>query len=253
MPRTVAKGDDTKCGACHTVNTWTEVVFPHERTGFPLRGAHVKTTCKGCHPVDFVQRVPDTCSGCHRDVHMGDLGARCVDCHNEREWRSEFGVDAHRKTNFPLSGRHALIPCESCHGAIRDQSFVRPTVDCVGCHQQDYNNTLMLPVSHAALSFNTECRSCHDTWRWTGARYVRHDDCFQISVGSHAGIDCLTCHATLLPTNPAIRCVEPPPQCTNCHNHAQATTDAQHTNPPVPGYQYKDFKCYQCHRETLSQ
>ena len=250
LPKAGREGDDTRCGACHTVNNWVEVVFPHDRTGFPLRGAHERTTCKACHPVDFAQRIPETCAGCHRDAHGGDLGTRCASCHDEKSWKSRFGPDAHRGTNFPLSGRHAIIPCESCHGALRDQGFVRPTVDCLGCHQADLMRTLTSPTNHALLNFSGPCRSCHDTWRWTGARYARHDDCFQISAGSHAGIACLTCHANLVAASPAVRCAQPAPVCTNCHDHSQSRTDSQHAQPPVPGYQYKDFKCYQCHRES---
>lgn len=247
-PRSHA-GDDTRCAACHTVNSWVEVVFPHERTGFPLKGAHEKTACKACHPVDFVQKVPDTCAGCHRDVHRGDLGARCVTCHDENSWRTLFTIDAHRQTNFPLSGRHAVIPCESCHTALRDQSFVRPTVDCDGCHDKDYTSTFVTPVNHQTLGFDKQCRNCHDTWRFTGALYPGHDVCFQLSVGPHAGIDCLSCHSGIPPPS-ANQCSTHTAQCTNCHDHTQSRTDAQHVG--VPGYQYKDFKCYQCHRFTTS-
>ena len=118
-----AVGEDTQCGACHTVTSWIQVVFPHERTGFPLHGAHERTACKTCHPVDFVQRVPDTCSGCHRDPHMGDLGARCVSCHDEATWKTLFTADAHRKTNFPLSGRSSLpaapASAAACYSTVR--------------------------------------------------------------------------------------------------------------------------------------
>jgi len=238
--------DDTQCGACHTVNNWTEVVFPHERTGFPLRQAHAKTACKACHPVDFVQHVPDTCGGCHRDVHRGELGAHCQSCHDEATWRTTFSADAHRATNFPLSGRHAVIPCESCHGALRDQAFVRPTTDCSTCHWLDYQKTVGGPIDHNVLQFGTQCRSCHDTARFFGARYARHEDCFQLIGGPHTGIECFQCHSTLGPVNPVSRCATHTAVCTSCHDHAQARTDSQH--PSVPGYQYKDIKCYQCHR-----
>ena len=248
--------DDTECQACHTVDNWTRVVFPHERTGFPLLGAHEKTTCKNCHPVDFVQRVPEACAGCHADVHTGDLGAKCQSCHDESSWKTTFTVDAHRRTNFPLSGRHAVIPCESCHGALRDQNFVRPTVDCVGCHQADFTRTLGTAVDHNLLQFGSQCRQCHDTWRFTGALYSRHDDCFQITGGPHAGIQCLTCHTGLVGLS-ANRCSAQPFSCVGCHDHAQSRTDLQHgigtgAVPQVPGYQYKDFKCYQCHRFSTS-
>jgi hypothetical protein len=225
------------------------VVFPHERTGFPLNGAHGKTTCKACHPTDFNSRVPDSCSGCHQDVHTGELGARCQTCHDESTWKTTFTVDQHRLTDFPLSGRHALIPCESCHDALRDRSFVRPTVDCAGCHQADYQKTLGTPLDHNVLNFGTQCRQCHDAWRFTSALFAAHDSCFQITGGPHAGIQCLSCHTGL--TVPSVnQCSTHTAACTMCHSHAQPATDALHVG--VAGYQYKDYKCYQCHRFTAA-
>src|SRR5437763_241334 len=50
---------ETRCAPCHVVGSWSTVKFNHEKTGFPLLGAHEKVSCKGCHTKDFRQRVPD--------------------------------------------------------------------------------------------------------------------------------------------------------------------------------------------------
>src|SRR5262245_47192494 len=47
--------DDLDCSACHTPSGWKlssvagESGFDHDRTGFPLRGAHARKACTGCH------------------------------------------------------------------------------------------------------------------------------------------------------------------------------------------------------------
>ena len=119
------------------VEGWEKVRFNHDPTGFPLRGAHVDVTCNGCHSQGFDKPVADTCSGCHRDRHASEFGLHCEGCHDEKSWRPLFNADAHRSTNFPLVGRHALIPCTECHGNVRDRVFAQAAVRCDACHEAD--------------------------------------------------------------------------------------------------------------------
>ena len=241
------RGRDTRCGLCHVAAGWDEVRFPHERTGFPLAGRHARVDCKGCHPTSFKARVPDRCAACHRDRHAGEFGQRCEGCHNEESWRTTFSADAHRATNFPLSGRHALIPCVECHPQARDRGFSRAQVACVACHQADYDRTAAGSIDHARSGFTTECRGCHSSTRWRPARFPQHDRCFRIVDGPHAGIRCVGCHTTI-PSVPMLgACASNTAACTSCHTHAKAQTDAIHAAHNVAGYDYKDAKCYLCH------
>jgi hypothetical protein len=250
-PVPAAPTGKTRCNACHSVGGWGQVTFPHEKTGFPLNGAHATVTCQACHPVDFVKTVPQTCSGCHRDAHSGTLGSRCESCHEETSWRSTFTVDAHRNTNFPLTGRHGLLPCESCHPDARGRTFSRQTLDCVGCHQADYARAASLGIDHVALGFSTDCKSCHDFRLFTNARFPGHDSCFQISIGAHAGIACENCHSRIFPTGGV--CNTGTETCISCHSHTKAITDPQHANldPKTKAlYQasgYQNVSCYGCH------
>ena len=120
-----AHATTTRCAACHRVEGWEKVRFNHDPTGFPLRGAHTAVVCGQCHGKRFDTPVADTCGGCHRDRHGGEFGLHCEGCHDENSWRPLFQADAHRRTNFPLVGKHALIPCQECHGNLRDRSFAR--------------------------------------------------------------------------------------------------------------------------------
>ncbi len=237
-------GEDTKCEACHTADSWGDVAFAHERTGFPLEGVHRQVGCKGCHPGSFSRPVSHECTSCHRDAHRGQLGARCQGCHEASSWKSRFGADAHRRAGFPLSGRHAFLACESCHGDLLDRGFARPISTCYDCHQADYARTGRSSLDHAASALGTNCRECHSTWRFTGAFFPPHERCFAIAAGPHAGIRCLDCHASLGVVAATGSCFTGTAACTRCHSCG--ATGASHAG--VLGYQCTDRKCYECHR-----
>ena len=147
-PRLHSAGDDTACAKCHVTESWSVVKFNHDRTGFPLKESHRTAPCKACHGLDLKVPQPQACAGCHRDEHQAQLGLRCEGCHDETSWQSHtFNVDAHQRTNFPLLGGHAALPCDECHAGARDRSFARPAVACVatpaGCEDPE-------PVTRAA-------------------------------------------------------------------------------------------------------
>lgn len=243
-------GGNTRCAACHSTEGWQRVRFDHARAGFPLAGAHQRAACRTCHGSDFAASLPTTCIGCHEDVHAGDRGQRCASCHDENGWATTFTADAHRATNFPLTGRHALLPCTECHQETRDRVFTRSTKDCVGCHAADYARTAGLAIDHAAAGFPQTCRTCHDVWRWQGARFGRHDGCFQISGGPHRGIACFDCHTSLRGFATDGTCSTNTASCTRCHTCDRM--DPRHQQAPVSGYQCKDRKCYECHRFSFA-
>jgi hypothetical protein len=238
-------GADTRCDACHSAAGWRPVTFDHSRTGFPLEGRHVSATCRACHGTssDFTAPVATSCAACHRDVHIGEFGNRCASCHDPFGWATRFGPDAHRATNFPLTGRHAAIPCEECHRNQRDRTFTRATADCFACHQADYARTAGTPLDHVRAGFGTDCNSCHFPTRFKGARFAGHDACFQLSRGPHAGIGCLDCHSTLTSLVAAGTCSTNTADCMRCH----ACSHVTQTHANVGGFQCSNRKCYECH------
>jgi Cytochrome c7 and related cytochrome c len=239
---------DTRCSACHSTADWKKVTFDHDRTGFPLRGRHASTNCSSCHgsSTDFREPVPTTCAACHQDVHRGEFGTRCASCHDEQNWRSRFNADTHRRTNFPLNGRHALLPCEECHLNQRDRQFTRATVECVFCHQSDYLRAGTISIDHVAAGFGTNCRECHNPWTFRAGRFASHDLCFQLSAGPHAGIACLNCHTSLIGFMVTGACATNTASCTRCH----FCPTMQQRHQQVSGFQCKDRKCYECHQFT---
>jgi hypothetical protein len=246
-----AREANTDCGACHVENRWSEVRFNHAKTGFPLAGKHADVRCRGCHRQDFRVRVPDTCAGCHRDRHAGEFGLHCEGCHDDSSWQAAlFFGEGHRSTSFPLTGKHAVIPCQECHGNMRDRAFERSPLPCVGCHRPDFDNAKATSIDHVAFGFGTDCQSCHDTWSFFPARFAEHDTCFEISKGPHRVDRCLQCHSSTSGLMFTGACVTQTAICTtcicsSCHSHDCARSAKQHTN--VMGYACVDQKCYECH------
>jgi len=238
-------GGDTDCSACHTPDGWRPVSFAHDRTGFALEGRHRDVTCKACHrTARFDDPIPRACSACHRDVHLGRLGQRCQDCHDPTSFAAQaFGPDAHRRTTFPLTGRHAAIACEECHGDRRDRGFNRPTPRCAGCHQADLARAMAsATVDHGTPGFQ-ECRACHSTWRFRPAGFPAHQACFDIRRGPHAGIRCADCHTSIPAVGlGAFTCLTDTANCLRCHGGVASEHEG------VLGFALVNRKCYECHR-----
>lgn len=244
-PAHPALAGETRCAACHTEEGWKQVRFAHERTGFPLEGQHVSVGCRACHPGGFATPVMGSCAACHRDPHAGSLGMRCGGCHDATSWKGRFSAEDHRRTRFPLEGRHAFIPCEECHGDQRDHGFARPTVDCRACHEADWIRAAAVAVDHEQLGFGSRCQGCHSPWRFRDAVFPGHDVCFQITRGPHARIRCFDCHTRpLAPAGGAGTCSTGTATCTRCHGCAAMTT----VHASVLGYACVDRKCYGCHQ-----
>jgi hypothetical protein len=238
------------CAACHVESSWTEVKFNHDRTGYPLLGAHAKVTCQACHATGFLARVSELCSGCHRDRHAGEFGLHCEGCHEATRWSEAlFGPDAHRSTAFPLTGRHALIPCRECHGDMRERTFSQAPLACVACHRKDYDHAALTSVDHVASHFDTNCQACHNTWSYFPARFDAHDPCFVLASGPHAPIRCAQCHTRTAGLVVTGACGTQNTTCTSCHAHSCARSDQEHQS--VLGYSCTDSKCYQCHLRSV--
>lgn len=236
----------TNCAGCHKTNGWENVSFAHEKTGFALKGAHAKLLCGECHTKGLEQPLTQACSSCHKDVHAGTLGTHCESCHEQDTFRSAFAADAHRKSNFPLIGKHAVLPCEQCHGPRRERIFSRAPARCIDCHRNEYEQTTGLGIDHEAAGFGTECRQCHSVSRFAPALFAAHDRCFQVTGGPHMGVPCKTCHTTFPGTTVSGTCSTGTAACTACHAHPCSQTNQLHTS--VPGYQCSDRRCYECHR-----
>ena len=142
----------TNCTACHSTEAWSSIAFDHDETTFTLEGKHAATDCKKCHysnnennghgEQNFLS-LTNQCAQCHQNVHGTqfeiDSETDCRRCHGtSEEWRADkFN---HRKTEFPLKGKHARIDCSACHkpqefenGESRTEYKIQK-FECIDCH-----------------------------------------------------------------------------------------------------------------------
>jgi hypothetical protein len=210
----------------------------HNRTRFPLVGAHAAVGCFRCHPgaqVGNFDRTDTDCLACHQadlatannpDHAVQGWTHDCQDCHIPTTWTGA----GFNHAGFPLTGAHRTTACIQCHaGGV----YHGLSTACFSCHQNDYDNTTNPP--HALSGFPTTCQNCHNTASWQGATF--NHAWFPIQSGHHSGFTCVQCHAN--PNDYSMFA------CINCHTHDQASTDAQHRR--VGGYVYNSTACYTCH------
>lgn len=127
---------DTDCRACHAKDD-------------PHHGSFGSESCGHCHQTDsFRVKSFDhagvqssQCDECHAkdSPHREQFGeTSCASCHDTHTFRiARFD---HSRTRFPLTGKHAALPCASCHHAEREPDgssmvLYRPLpTNCSGCH-----------------------------------------------------------------------------------------------------------------------
>lgn len=158
----------------------------------------------------------------------------CSACHTPEGWRiqgagGEGGFD-HRRTGFPLSGRHRVVGCTECHAPRRQ---VRR--DCVSCHQDQHQGRL-----------GQDCMRCHSSVSWTDTRALDIHRLTRLPLtGMHAITACADCHRRT--GDRAYSAI--PAECFSCHE-AEYRLDA---HPPHQGTATSapfPRDCALCHRTT---
>jgi hypothetical protein len=230
------------CQTCHATSAWRPATVDHNRTRFPLTGAHTRVDCARCHVGGRYTGTASDCWSCHQANYNGttnpnhaaaSLPRECQTCHTTSAWRPAT-VD-HSQTRFPLTGAHTRVDCAKCHVGGR---YTGTPSDCYACHQANYAGTTN--PNHGAASFPTQCVSCHTTTAWRPASFDHDGRYFPIYSGKHRGkwSSCSEYHVA--PGNyKAFECIR-------CHKHSnRAEVDDKHKE--VQGYVYSSAACYQCH------
>jgi hypothetical protein len=215
------------CMSCHTANGWTQVrAGPlergfHERTRYPLRGAHVEVACRSCHgpfngvAAKFKGLAFERCSDCHVDAHLGQLGsppARCDSCHTIESFRLARYEPADH-TRYPLAGAHLVVACSSCHrndpalaaraapiraflerrlrkDRISLTQFHPPgnTARCDTCHKDPHGAQFAPRVKEWG------CAECHRVESFNRVQFDHAKDSTFPLTGAHAQVACASCH-----------------------------------------------------------
>ncbi len=196
-----------QCEDCHSSMTWLGLPSRlgyrvHNRTDFPLVGAHAEVECVKCH----LPKLPrnkrfrgleyDECQSCHDDPHNWAFIQKpetkiendCATCHSERAFRpASFGVELHAQTSFPLDGMHQSVPCLGCHSQARPRHDFRVRKqECADCHENPHGNQFEKEMRAGG------CASCHST---VGFAQPNIDHSIWPLTGAHLQASCDACHS----------------------------------------------------------
>lgn len=165
-----AAGFPTDCVSCHSPRAWTAAGFDHNRTQFPLTGAHKPLPCSACHADGVYRGKPTACVSCHRQDYDGTTNpghaaagfpTDCANCHTTTQWAgASFNHDA---PFFPIySGAHRGVwsSCATCHTNPTNYAVF----DCLSCHgktQTDGHHTGVSGYVYASPN----CYACHKNGR----------------------------------------------------------------------------------------
>lgn len=228
-----------ECKECHTVDGFTPAIFgidSHNKTDYPLSGAHLAIPCVECHPKIEIDGSPTIkfsyestrCIDCHKDPHKGavdkylDSGG-CELCHKVDGWKySQFD---HEKTGFSLSGRHTEISCLVCHKSpdggptVERIRFVGPGRQCPDCHQDthmgQFEDIVRLENENRKM---TDCGRCHTPSRWKADKFSHDSNSSFKLEGAHAKTPCAGCHKSVVVNEKSYILYKPIEHlCSSCH------------------------------------
>ncbi len=197
-------GDD--CKSCHQTTGFKNISggekqFDHSKTDYKLEGRHVNVECKKCH---VSGKMTDElnfklCSDCHKDEHKeqfadrADKGA-CESCHTVDSFLpSNYDVEQHQKSRYPLTGSHLATPCIICHKEIESEpepyaQFDFSNLSCLGCHKDIHDKQADKWITRSG------CEYCHTTDSWHKMETFNHDSSRFKLIDKHQKVVCLDCH-----------------------------------------------------------
>jgi len=197
------------CDDCHSVNGFSPANFTisnHDKSNFPLTGAHLAIPCIACHEVtgrknhkSLLFDFPNVqCESCHLDPHNNQVNkymkmnnnAGCEYCHSTKDWLSvQFD---HTQTQFNLEGKHSLIRCNECHisKTMNFINFEKLPIECSACHDDIHKGQF------ESAQDSTDCRNCHTPVDWFAEKFNHeiHSN-FKLE-GAHINVACEKCHKT---------------------------------------------------------
>jgi hypothetical protein len=233
-----------QCETCHDTVRWQNAVqYDHAKARFALSGPHEKVECRKCHPevtaasgkpfIKFRDLAFSDCTPCHDDPHHGAFQASCKTCHTLPSWKpaATSTVFDHTRSRFPLAGKHAGLPCKSCHVK---SDFKQPVAHnlCGDCHRQSPHKN-----QFAGRADRGECSSCHKVDGFKPATFdvARHRTTGFPLEGKHIGLRCDQCHT---PWTAAVVYKISDTRCAKCHADKHA---GQFGQSPSTG------QCEACH------
>jgi len=215
--------DEPNCATCHKDHfgrdfdsiRFDTLSFDHEATGYELLLSHEETSCLSCHSGEnlsdqnflvfqsqhvvseptFLGLIED-CESCHGpdNVHESQFElVACSTCHDSGVWE-EVPLFDHDDSEYPLTGEHFDLSCETCHEPATgnpDVVVYKPLefAECSACHEDVHAGT-----------FGSTCASCHATTGWNSIAASDFETTFDHDVtefpliGLHESATCASCH-----------------------------------------------------------
>jgi hypothetical protein len=211
----------------------------------PLSRAHQSlsglTNCTTCHELSK-GKPTFRCIECHREIgsriaaHKGlhasfDIepgsSQKCRRCHSEHNGEDfvlikwDIKTFDHKKTGYPLLGKHAGLACNKCHSAAHVSPSERATIKvkdlnrtflgvspaCITCHQDPHKNRL-----------GSDCLQCHNFSDWKVVKIGKfdHSKTRYPLTGLHARVPCQQCHTAGRDGKPRYTGI-PFAHCEDCH------------------------------------
>jgi hypothetical protein len=247
--------DGGQCESCHNVQGWSPSTFTmadHAKTGFPLAFPHAAVKCASCHvPAGKETRFKikfTLCVDCHRDEHEGQFAAepwrnQCGQCHSAATFKtSNYSLDKHQKSAFPLTGSHEAVACNECHKPLpgtKVTAYHFKQLACTGCHEDIHKGQFAGRMAEPGVSGKPlGCAACHSTTEWKDISKFDHTKTSFPLLGSHRAVACAECHRppnmelTLL----HVTFANAPVKCGDCHE-----------NPHADQFGARASDCASCH------
>jgi Cytochrome c7 and related cytochrome c len=247
-----------RCVSCHTVDGWSIIRSAskerefHEKTRFPLKGAHLEVECRACHgpfagqPAKFKGLKYEECTDCHPDAHQAQLSGaskvqpECTACHSVDAFSPvKYGLAEHAKTRYALEGAHMVVACDACHeqtpalqrkvnpvalGELRRKkrkelfslalfTFTKPLDRCDTCHTD----------VHKGQFGEKACSGCHLLASFEKLKFDHQRDSRYPLTGKHGKVACEKCHFVSpgskdsVNGKPVVRYRPLDQKCSSCH------------------------------------
>lgn len=189
----------SNCAECHNVNSFRDIAikgkFDHNKTNYPLLGAHKIVDCNKCHKGKLTDPVNhQNCYDCHDDYHKGafkknNIVVNCKECHNMNSFTaSNYSIEKHQTTDFPLKGAHMATPCFICHQKDDKWVFKELGENCSDCHEDIHENYISKKYYP-----ESQCENCHNEMQWNSIEFDHNKTGFEL-LGAHQKPSCRDCH-----------------------------------------------------------
>jgi hypothetical protein len=212
------------CGDCHSEFGFRPSTFSiesHNKTDFPITGAHSATPCESCHYQQnqwTFKGIRIVCIGCHENIHKNELKVElmqdenCKICHETSNWNT-ISFD-HNKTNFRLLGKHSSTSCGSCHRieSVEESTIIFSSMknECQNCHTDVH-------FGQFEVEGVSDCSQCHAFENWKPEKFDHSNTEFKLD-GAHKNIECSKCHPqTEVNGNTFIKFKLEDFKCATCH------------------------------------